>query len=76
MTEVEQALAAWRAGDPLTTGRILYERLEATTRPPWAAAVLRASIEGLAAPALVQATIATARDSTSWSSARSLFARG
>jgi hypothetical protein len=64
----------WHRGDPLETGRILYERLAPKDRPSWAARVLDACCLGLPpVPAEVRDVREIAFTPTRWGDAHRAF---
>ena len=67
------ARAYWRGGMPRDTGKIVYEALEPSRRPSWAASLLEFALGRVAAPTVVGTTILIAREPGRWLEARSVF---
>jgi hypothetical protein len=67
------ARAYWRGGMPRNTGAIVYEALEASHRPVWAASLLEFALDRVPAPTAVRDTIVIAREPIRWLEARRVF---
>jgi hypothetical protein len=72
-SRLDLARAYWRGGMPRDAGAIVYEALEQSQRPGWAASLLAFAVARVPAPETVATTIAIAREPARWLEARRVF---
>jgi hypothetical protein len=70
---LDLARAYWRGGMPRNAGAIVYESLEPSQRPGWAASLLEFANSRVRAPEVVGTTIGIAREPGRWLGARRAF---
>lgn len=71
--EIEQAAAAWEAGDELAAARIIYEHLEREQRPAWAARLLELACRAVDVPTVVTMVLEIAANDRRWPEAHEAF---